>query len=92
MFRLGVGAIRRNNDMPFNNPPKRTSMKFGQPQRSYSHEAEYSLRLYNFIVYLGASTKTCNKLSAVSIRTHTQTTGNEIQSEYYSDNRYNLLK
>jgi len=55
MFRLGMGAyaIRRNDNLPFVNPPRRTSMKSGQPWRSYSHEAVYRLRLYKFYYLFG---------------------------------------
>jgi len=43
---MGAYAIRMNLNKPFVNPPRRTSIKSGQPQRIYSHEAVYRLRLY----------------------------------------------
>lgn len=41
--------------------------------------------------YLVTSQKTSDRFSEVSIRTRTQTIGNEIQPEYYPDNRYKVI-
>jgi len=55
LFRLGMGAYanRRKNDLPFVNPPRRTSMKSIQPQKGFSHEAFYYIRLFNLYCLFG---------------------------------------
>ena len=64
MFRLVMGAyaIRRNNDLPFVNGGISASMKSGQPQKSYSHEAVYRFRLYNFYCLSGGVLKNLRKV------------------------------
>jgi len=75
MFRLGMSAyaIRRNNDLPFVNGGISASMKSGQPRGVILTKPYIASACTIFIVYLGASSKTCDKFSAVRIRTHTQT-------------------
>ena len=75
MFRLGMGAyaIRRNNDLPFVDGGISASMKFEQPQKSFSHEAVYRIRLYNLYCLFGGVLEACDEFSAVRMHTHTQT-------------------
>ena len=55
MFRLGMGAYanRRNNDLPFVNGGKFAYMESVQPQKGFSHEAVYRIRLYNLYYLFG---------------------------------------
>ena len=55
MFRLGMGAYanRRDNDLPFVNGGISASMKSVQPQKGFSHEAFYRIRLYNLYCLFG---------------------------------------
>jgi len=59
MFSLGMGAYatRRNNDLPFVNGGISASMKSGQPQKGFSHEAVYSIRLYILYCLFGGVLK-----------------------------------
>jgi hypothetical protein len=50
---MGAYANRRNNDLPFVNGDISASMKSVQPQRIYSHEAVYRIRLYNLYCLFG---------------------------------------
>jgi hypothetical protein len=71
MFKFGYefSVIRRNNSIPFAHGGISASIISKQPQWIYGHEADYSIRLYNFIiVYLGASPKPLNKSSANHIK------------------------
>ena len=52
-FGMGAYANRRNNDLPFVNGGISASMKSVQPQRSYSHEAVYCIRLNNLYYLFG---------------------------------------
>ena len=55
MFRLGMGAyaIRRNNDLSFVDGGKFAYMESVQPQKGFSHEVVYSIRLYNLYYLFG---------------------------------------
>jgi len=87
---MGAYAIRRNNDLPFVNGGISASMKSGQPQKSYSHEAVYSLRLYNFYCLFGGVLEDLRKVFCGQ-HTHPYPNNfNGIQSEHYSDNRYKI--
>ncbi|MBU1713600.1 MAG: hypothetical protein KKD47_10940 [Proteobacteria bacterium] len=70
---MGAYAIRRNNDLPFVNGGISASMKSVQPQKGFSHEAVYRIRLYNLYCLFGGVIEACDEFSAVRIRTHTQT-------------------
>jgi hypothetical protein len=68
-FGYGFSVIRRNKDIPFVNGGISASIISEQPQWTDSHEAAYSIRLYNFIIaYLGASSKPLAKSSANHIK------------------------
>ncbi|MBU0545000.1 MAG: hypothetical protein KKH97_06660 [Proteobacteria bacterium] len=54
---MGAYANRRNNDLPFVNGDISASMKSGQPQKGFYHEAVYRIRLYNLYCLFGASSK-----------------------------------
>ena len=51
---MGAYANRRNNDLPFvNGEHYPASMKSVQPQKGFSHEAVYRIRLYNLYCLFG---------------------------------------
>ena len=69
---MGAYAIRGNNNLPFVNGGISASIKSEQPQRIYSHEAIYLIRLYNLYYLFGGVLEAGNEFSAVRIRTYTQ--------------------
>jgi hypothetical protein len=70
---MGAHEIRRNNDLPFVNGGKFAYMESVQPQKGFLTKPLSVSACTIFIIYLGASSKTCDEFSAVRIRAHTQT-------------------
>ena len=91
MFRLGMGAYanRRNNDLPFISGGISASMKSVQPQKGFSHEAVYRIRLYNLYCLFGGVLEALRRIFCGS-HTHPYPNNfNGLHSEHYSDNSYN---